>query len=101
MTTSLASVTGDLDRDEVVTRIVDQLNAQAKAGISHSGVMLAVSLTTSNLEVFHGLGRAPTIALPVLLGANAVVYSDTVHPDPRNYIYLRASAAVNATVLIS
>lgn len=101
-TSTVARPEGALeDVKEAVQRLVDLLNAQAADGVSHSGVLKAVDLTTANLEVSHQLGRVPTYYYPVALTANAVVYSDTAHADPRNFIYLRASAACSATVLIA
>lgn len=85
-----------------VTRLIDLVNDQAKDGVAHSGVLKeAVALTTSNTEVFHGLGRAPRFVLGVMMNANAVIFSDTPHGDPRNFINLKASAAVTANVLLS
>lgn len=92
-------------QDEVVRaveRLVDLENDHAKKGLSHSGVLKeGLILTTGNTEVPHNLGRVPRYAVAVLLSANAVVFSDTAHADPRNYIYLKASAACTANVLIA
>ncbi len=90
------------DLIEAVKRLVDLTNDQAKQGLLHSGIIKAgLSLTTSNLEVSHQLGRVPSILLAAKLSGNAVVYSDTVHADPRNFVYLKASATVTADVLVA
>lgn len=90
------------DLIEAVRRLVDQANDQARAGLVHSGIIkTGLVLTTSNLEVSHQLGRVPTVVLPVKLSAGAVVYSDTAHADPRNFVYLKASATVTADVLVA
>jgi hypothetical protein len=90
------------DLIEAVKRLVDQTNDQARVGLVHSGIVkTGLALTTANLEVSHQLGRVPSVVLAVKLGGNAVVYSDTVHADPRHFIYLRASATVTADVLVA
>ena len=90
------------DLIEAVKRLVDQSNDQARAGLVHSGIIkTGLALTTANLEVSHQLGRIPTIILAVKLSGNAVVYSDTVHADPRRFVYLKASATVTADVLVA
>jgi hypothetical protein len=101
----VASQAAPQGSDEVavaLTRLIDLANDQAKEGLAHSGVLKeGVILGTANTEVPHLLGRVPRYFVAVGLSANAVVYSDTPHPDPRNFIYLKASAAVTANVLVA
>ena len=102
MSKDVARPEDQADLIEAVKRLVDRLNDQSRAGLVHSGIIkTGLALTTANLEVSHQLGRVPSIVLPVKLGGNAVVYSDTAHADPRNFIYLRASATVTADVLVA
>jgi hypothetical protein len=87
---------------EAIQRLTDLANEQARAGLSHSGVVLAdLALTTSNREVAHNLGRVPAIVLALKLGAAGSVYSDTPHANPRNFLYLKASVTLTASVLVA
>jgi hypothetical protein len=101
MSNEIARPEGQKDIADAIQRLVDLINDQARGGLSHSGVVLAVTLGTGNLEVGHQLGRVPSFTFPVGQNSGAVIYSDTPHPDPRNYINLRATAAVSAWVLIA
>lgn len=102
MATSQAVPQGQDELVRAVTRLIDLENERAKGGVSHSGVLKeALALSTANTEVYHGLGRAPRFVLGVMLSANAVVFVDTPHGDPRNFVNLKASAAVTANVLIA
>lgn len=98
---ALLRPTGKDDSVDALARLVDAFNNLAQAGIFHGGIIRDLALTTSNLEVRHDLGRVPTIWMPLSLNANAVVYCDTSHDYPREYINLRASASVTARVLIA
>lgn len=89
------------DIREATQNLVDTLNNQGKAGLSHSGVEKTLALTTSDQEVYHGLDRVPTRWFSVAQNAAGSVFSVTAHADPRKYINLRASATMTATVLIS
>ncbi len=89
------------DLVEAVTRLVDLLNEQGKQGLSHNGAVRTVILSTSDLEVPHGLGRTPTMCFPLLQNASASIFVVTPHTDPRNFIFVQASAAVTATLLIA
>lgn len=89
------------DIREATQNLVDNLNNQGKAGLSHSGVIKTLSLTTSDTEVFHGLSRVPTICHAVMQNAAGSVFTVTPHADPRNYINVRASGTMVANVLIS
>lgn len=60
-----------------------------------------VALSTTNTEVDHSLGRVVTRILPLKLNAGVTIYTDTPHPDPRNKVYLKATATCTATLLIS
>jgi hypothetical protein len=98
----VARAEAEQDQLEAIQRLTDLANEQARAGLSHSGVVLAdLALTTASREVAHNLGRVPTIILALKLGAPGVVYSDTPHADPRNYVYLKASATLTASVLVA
>lgn len=102
MAKDLARPESQQDILEAIQRLTDLANDQAKAGLPHSGVVLAdLALTTSNREVAHNLGRVPTIVLAVKLGAAGSVYTDTPHVDPRNFINLKASATLTASVLVA
>jgi hypothetical protein len=98
---AIARPEGDKDVQDAIQRLVDLINEQAKGGLAHSGIVKSVTLTTANLEVAHLLERVPSFVVPVGQNTGAVIYSDTVHADPRNYIYLRATAAVTVQMLIA
>jgi hypothetical protein len=89
------------DQLEAIQHLTDLANDQARQGLTHSGRLVTVTLDTTNTEVAHLLGRVPAFVFPVLLGAAATVYVDTPHGDPRNYVNVRASVAVTATLLIA
>jgi hypothetical protein len=101
MSNAIARPEGQKDAQDAIQRLVDLMNDQSKGGLAHSGVVKGVTLGTANLEVAHLLERVPTYVFSVGQNSGAVIYSDTAHPDPRNYIYLRATAAVAAWVLIA
>lgn len=86
---------------EAIQRLTDLANDDARAGLATSGRLVTVTLGTGNTEVAHLLKRVPVFVFPVLLGANAVVYVDTAHADPRNFVNVKASATVTATLLIA
>jgi hypothetical protein len=99
---AVASPEGGLeDVREAVQNLVDNLNSQGKAGLSHSGVVKTVTLGVTDLEIYHGLGRVPTFCYPVMQSALGTVAAVTPHADPRNYINVRASVPMTANVLIS
>lgn len=99
---SVARPEGGLnDIREATQNLVDTLNNQGKAGLSHSGVVKTLVLGATNTEIYHGLDRVPTFFLAVAQNAAGSVFSDTPHADPRRYINLKASGTLTATVLIS
>jgi hypothetical protein len=89
------------DIREATQSLVDTLNNQGKAGLSHSGVVKTLFLTTADQEVYHGLNRVPTICDAVMKNAAEHVFVGAAHEDPRNYINVQASGTVTANVLIS
>lgn len=102
MANNLARPGGDSEVAEALDKLITLTNNMLKAGLFHSGTIKSgVALTTSDTPVYHGLGRVPTICMPTYLTANAVVYVVTPHGDPRNYINVRASASVTASLLIA
>lgn len=92
--------TGDEDLLQSVQDLVSSLNNEPNP-IRHGGVERDLSLTTGDQEVYHGLGRVPTVCMPLKKDAAGDVYVVTPHSDPRNYINVRGSAAFNARVLIA
>jgi len=89
------------DALEAIQRLTDLANDDARAGLTHSGRTVTVTLGTSNTEVAHLLDRVPTIIFALKKNANAVVYTDTEHADPRRFAYVKASATVTVTLLIA
>lgn len=102
MATSVARAAGDDEVPEALERLIDLVNNLLKEGIVHAGTIIPnLALTTTNLEVRHGLGRPPTVCKELLRNADAVVIVDTPHEDPRNYIWVKASAAVTVNLLVA
>jgi hypothetical protein len=100
--TNLASPQGEDELAVAVSRLVDLANDSAREGVSHSGVVKeALVLTTGDTEVHHGLARTPRFVIEVLRAVDGRVYVATAHADPRNFVYLRASAAGTYNVLIA
>lgn len=82
--------------------IVSAWNLAREARLFFDGVeKTGVALTTANTEIYHGLGRIPTRLLATKLNANATVFTDTPHVTPRTHIYVKASAAVTANLVIT
>lgn len=92
----------DSETQKAWDELEKEWNLAQASGIFHNGkIFTAQALGTANREIFHGLGRVPTIVLPLLLNANATVFSDTPHLTPRTHIYVKASATVTATLVIA
>lgn len=81
-------------------QLVTWLNALRAVGWREGVRKTGVALTTSNTAVYHGLGYEPSVVCALKLNANATVYVDTTHADPTNYVNVKASAAVTATLHI-
>ena len=81
--------------------LTDAYNYHLDRGIFHNGRRYDdVPLTTDNLELFHGFGRAPFGVLALKLNAAEIVYSDTPHQMPMQFVYVRATGACTATLLV-
>jgi hypothetical protein len=81
--------------------IVSSWNEARAQRLFFDGVERTVDLTTSDLPVYHGLNRIPARCWAVMQNANATIYTITQHPTPRTHIFVRASAAVRATLVIT
>jgi len=83
-------------------RVVKEWNDAKADGLFHGGFETGpILITGTNLEIRHGLGRVPRRWENLGGNAGVVVFSDTPHPQPREFIYLRASGTVFANILIS
>jgi hypothetical protein len=92
--------------DPELQRFFDEVEAwlteALKQRVMHDGTVFeGVQLTTTNREFSHNLGRIPTRVFPLHQNANAVVYVDTAHADPRNKVYVKASATVTVNLLVA
>lgn len=97
---SIPNPTGPDDLLDVAQRLVDAVNDQAEGGALAGGVLKELSLTTADQEVYHGLGRVPTVCTAVKQSAAGHVLVVVQHADPRNYINMRGDVAFTATVWI-
>lgn len=82
--------------------LIDALNFILGQPLANQYVeKLDVSLSTTNTEITHNLGRVPKRIFPLLLSAGVQIYVDTAHPDPFNKMYVKATASCVANLLIS
>ncbi len=87
---SLATV-----QDNVELALLDM----AYKPLTNATIASDLALTTVNTAVRHGLGGPPRGWIPVKLTAVVTIYSDTAHPEPTEWIYLKSSAAATVSLL--
>lgn len=98
---TIPNPTGEDDILDITQRLVDSVNAQQAGGVFAGGVLKELSLTTADQEVYHGLGRVPTVCMAVKQSAAGTALVVVQHGDPRNYINVRGTGSFTATVLIA
>jgi hypothetical protein len=92
---------GSKDIRDALQQVVDLTNNLSKDGMFHNGRLVVVALSAANSEVSHQLGRVPTYIIQAGANVGGVIFGDTVHPDPRSFIYLKATVTGTYSVLIA
>lgn len=94
--------TGNYELSKVQDNVSEAFSQLFQKNPILNGVFISdVSLSTSDLEINHGLGRDYQGYLVVELHGNATVYtSPTANPRPQDQIILRASTTVTAKIYV-
>ncbi len=94
---------GDAATQDLINRLEVAINALEATPLAGVVVLPSVTFGAGDLRVYHGLGRAVRGYFVVRCAVTGVTVGDGLTPetiDPRNYVSLRASAAVALTLAV-